>query len=106
MTLLDMLAASAGRVSHRPAFLFRDRRVSFADLAAEAGKVGALLQALGIRRGARVVLMLPNSPEFGIGYFGILAAGATVVPLNPLLKVEEVRYILEDAGARPWFASR
>jgi long-chain acyl-CoA synthetase len=99
MTLLDMLAASAGRDSHRPAFLSRDRRVSYADLAAGAGKVGALLQALGIRRGARVVLMLPNSPEFGIGYFGILAAGATVVPLNPLLKVEEVRYILEDAGA-------
>ncbi len=97
MTLLDMLATSAGRVPHRPALVFRERRVSYAQLLAGARGVGALLQALGVRRGDRVVLVLPNAPEFGVGYFGILAAGATVVPLNPLLKAKEVRFILEDS---------
>lgn len=97
MTLLDMLAASAGRVPHRPALVFRDRRLSYGDLSKGARGVGRLLQAAGVRRGDRVILMLPNAPEFGVGYFGILAAGATVVPLNPLLKAEEVRYVLEDA---------
>ncbi len=97
MTLLDMLAASAGRVPHRPAFVFRERRLSYAEVHARAWRVGALLETLGVRRGDRVVLVLPNAPEFGVGYFGILAAGATVVPLNPLLKAEEVRFILEDS---------
>ncbi len=97
MTLLDMLAASAGRVPHRPALVFRDRRLTYADLSEKAGSLGRLLQGVGVRRGDRVILMLPNAPEFGVGYFGILAAGATVVPLNPLLKAEEVRYVLEDA---------
>ncbi|OGB93186.1 MAG: hypothetical protein A3G35_18315 [candidate division NC10 bacterium RIFCSPLOWO2_12_FULL_66_18] len=98
MTLLDMLAASAGRVPHRPALVFRDRRLSYADLQEKAGSLGRLLQGVGVRRGDRVILMLPNAPEFGVGYFGILAAGATVVPLNPLLKAEEVRYVLEDSA--------
>ncbi len=97
MTLLDMLAASAGRVPHRPALVFRDRRLSYADLSEKAGSLGRLLQGVGARRGDRVILMLPNAPGFGVGYFGILAAGATVVPLNPLSKAEEVRYVLEDA---------
>ncbi len=99
MTLLDMLVTSAGRIPYRPALVFRDRRLSYADLREGARRVGALLQALGVRLGDRVILVLPNAPEFGVGYFGILAAGATVVPLNPLLKAEEVRYVLEDAGA-------
>lgn len=99
MTLLDMLAKSAGRVPHRPAFVFRERRLSYAGLHETARSIGAFLQTLGVRQGDRVILMLPNAPEFGVGYFGILAAGATVVPLNPLLKTEEVRVVLEDAGA-------
>ncbi len=99
MTLLDMLAASAGRFPYRPALVFRERRLSYRGLQEEAQRVGGILRTLGVRQGDRVVLMLPNAPEFGIGYFGILAAGATVVPLNPLLKAEEVRYVLEDSGA-------
>ena len=99
MTLLDMLAASAGRFSHRPALVLRDRHLSYGELQDGARRVGGILRQSGVRQGDRVVLMLPNAPEFGLGYFGILCAGATVVPLNPLLKAEEVRYILDDSGA-------
>jgi long-chain acyl-CoA synthetase len=99
MTLLDMLAATAGRFPDRPAVVFRDRRLSYRALQERARKAGGILGALGVRQGDRVALMLPNAPEFGVGYFGILSAGATVVPLNPLLKAEEVRYVLEDSGA-------
>ena len=99
MTLLDMLCVSAGRFPHRPALVFRDRRLSYSGLQETARRVGAILRALGVRQCDRVVLMLPNAPEFGVGYFGILSAGATVVPLNPLLKPAEIRYILEDSGA-------
>ena len=99
MTLLDMLAGSAGRFPERPALVFRERQLSYMRLQAEAERVGGLLRGLGVQPGERVVLMLPNAPEFAIGYFGILAAGATVVPLNPLLKAEEIRYVLEDSTA-------
>ena len=99
MSLLDVFSRSAGRIPERPAFLFRERRLTYGELEAAARIAAALLRRSGVRPGERVCLMLPNLPEFGIGYLGILMAGATVVPLNPQLKTEEVRYILEDSGA-------
>ena len=99
MTLTDLFAASVRRVPDRPAIVFRDRRLTYRELEAMAGVVAGLLRGTGVAAGDRVVLMSPNVPEFGIGYLGILMAGATVVPLNPLFKAEEVRYVLEDSGA-------
>ncbi|MBP2670731.1 MAG: lcfB, partial [candidate division NC10 bacterium] len=99
MTLTDLFAASVRRVPDRPAIVFRDRRLTYRELDALAGVVAGLLRGAGIAAGDRVVLMSPTVPEFGVGYLGILTAGATVVPLNPLFKAEEVRYVLEDSGA-------
>jgi long-chain acyl-CoA synthetase len=97
MSLLRMLARSADRVPERPAFVFRERSLSYAALLAGAHAVGRRLTSLGVRPGQRVALQMPNAPEFGMAYFGILVSGATVVPLNPLLKPDEVRYILQDS---------
>jgi len=99
MTLVDLFATSVRRVPERPAIVFRDRRLTYRDLHEMAGAAARLLRELGIGGECRVLLMSPNVPEFGVGYLGILMAGATVVPLNPLLKAEEVRYVLEDSGA-------
>ena len=99
MTLVDLFATTERRVPERPAIVFRDRRVTYRDLGRLAGAVSGVLQQMGSGVGSRVVLMAPNVPEFGAGYLGILMAGATVVPLNPLLKAEEARYVLEDSGA-------
>jgi long-chain acyl-CoA synthetase len=99
MTLVDLFANSVSRVPERPAIVFRDRRLTYRELDRLAGAVSGLLREMGVGARGRVVLMSPNVPEFGAGYLGILMAGATVVPLNPLLKEEEVRYVLEDSGA-------
>jgi len=99
-TLVTLLAESATRVPQRPALVFRDRRLGYADLLAQALAQGTALVRMGIRPGDRVALMAPNTPEFAVGYFGILAAGAVVVPLNPLFKAEEVAYVLADSEAR------
>ena len=72
MTLLEMLRATAGRVPRRPAFVFRGRRLSYGELLEGSRKVAALLQRLGVERGERIALMLPNAPEFGLGYFCLL----------------------------------
>ena len=73
--------------------------LTYAELAARARSLAAGLQRLGIGRGARVALCLPNSPALIIGFYGIWLAGATVVPINPLVKDFELRQQLSDAGA-------
>jgi long-chain acyl-CoA synthetase len=99
MTLVEMFQASARRVPDHPALVFRDRSMTYHALESAAAAVVGQLWKLGVGPGDRVVLVMPNVPEFGVGYLGIAGAGATVLPLNPLLKAEEVRYILEDSGA-------
>jgi long-chain acyl-CoA synthetase len=73
--------------------------VTYAELAARARALAAGLQHLGIGRGARVALCLPNSPALITGFYGIWLAGATVVPINPMAKGLELRQQLGDAGA-------
>lgn len=99
MTLVDLIARTAQRNPDRPAIVFRDRGLSYDDLLRAAGAAATTLANAGIRYGDRVVLLSPNLPEFAVGYFGILMAGGIVVPLNPLLKADELRYVLEDSGA-------
>src|SRR5579859_6617874 len=96
-SLLDRTAAEhPGRVALR----MDDLVLSYAQFREAAGRMAALLQSLGIEPGDRVGLMLPNVPAFPIVFYGALAAGAVVVPMNPLLKSREVAYYLGDSGAR------
>jgi len=77
-----------------------DRAISYAELDRAVRGVATRLQERGIGPGDRVALLVPNVPEFTIAYFGILYAGAVVVPINVLAATPEVTYYLEDAGAR------
>ena len=69
-----------------------------------ANQVANLLVSRGIEPGDKVALSCPNLPYFTIVYYGILKAGATVVPLNVLLKGREVAYHLADSDAKAYFA--
>jgi long-chain acyl-CoA synthetase len=104
MNLATNLLRSAQRFADRPAVRLDDTVLSYADLDDRSGRVAALLQASGVRPGDRVAIMLPNLPEFAVIYYGILRAGAVVVPMNPLLKEREVAYYLGDSQARLIFA--
>ncbi|MER7556043.1 long-chain fatty acid--CoA ligase [Nocardioides sp. NPDC126508] len=73
---------------------------SYAEVDAISGKVAASLRDLGLEPGDKVAVQLPNLPQFLFCYFGILKAGMTMVPLNPLLTGPEVAYHLEDSDAR------
>ena len=77
---------------------------TYAQLDADASKVAAGLVSLGIEPGDHVALSCPNIPAFPVAYFGILKAGAVVVPLNILLKPREVGYHLRDSDARALIA--
>src|SRR5215469_11857917 len=77
-----------------------DLVLTYAELCDAAGRMSTLLAAHGVEPGDRVGIMLPNVPAFPIAFYGALAAGAIVVPMNPLLKSREVGYYLSDSGAR------
>lgn len=99
-----LLTDSASRYPQRTAIVFGDDRVTYAALDAAANQVANLLVARGIQPGDKVALSCPNLPHFTSVYFGILKAGAAVVPLNVLLKAREVAYHLTDSDAKAYFA--
>jgi long-chain acyl-CoA synthetase len=77
--------------------------VTYAQVDGAANQVANLLVSRGIQPGDKVALSCPNLPYFPIVYYGILKAGATVVPLNVLLKGREVAYHLDDSDAKAYF---
>ncbi|HEX3200524.1 MAG TPA: AMP-binding protein, partial [Actinomycetes bacterium] len=78
--------------------------LTYAELEQRSAQVAGLLAARGVQPGDRVGLLLPNVPQFPMLYYGVLRAGAVVVPMNPLLKAREIQYYLEDSGATLLFA--
>ncbi|MFN8097878.1 MAG: long-chain fatty acid--CoA ligase [Dermatophilaceae bacterium] len=77
--------------------------IPYAALLGAAAKVAGELAAAGIEPGDRVALILPNVPAYPVTFFGALLAGATVVPMNPLLKSGEIDFFFTDSGAKVAF---
>jgi len=100
--LSSLLEGSAARYPEREAIVFGDTRLTYAQVDGAANLVANLLTSRGIGRGDKVALSCPNLPYFSIVYFGILKAGAAVVPLNVLLKGREVAYHLGDSDAKAY----
>ena len=91
---------SAARYPDKPYLIFYDTPVSFAEFRDEAERLaGFLQQACGVRKGDRVLLFMQNSPQYVIGYYGILRADAVVVPVNPMNLTNELRHYVRDSGA-------
>ncbi len=91
--------------AERPALILGETRMSYGELDELSSAFAGWLCARGIEPGEPVGLMLPNVPEFAIAYYGVLKAGAIVVPMNVLLKRREVSFYLRDPGARLLLAS-
>jgi long-chain acyl-CoA synthetase len=104
MNLASNVVRSARAHTDRAALRLGDDTVSYRTLDQDSARMAGLLHDRGVKPGDRVGIMLPNTPEFAIAYFGVLRAGGIVVPMNPLLKSREVAYYLGDSGARLLFA--
>jgi long-chain acyl-CoA synthetase len=94
---------TSDRARH-PAVRMDDLVLDYSQLREAAGRVVSLLSTLGVVPGDRVGIMLPNVPAFPIAFYGALASGAVVVPMNPLLKSREVSFYLGNSGAKVLFA--
>jgi fatty-acyl-CoA synthase len=98
---------SARRFPNKPFLVYYDTLVSFAEFHNEAERIaGYLQQRSGVQKGDRVLLLMQNSPQFMIGYYGILRADAVVVPLNPMNLTQEILRYAQDCGAKTILVSQ
>jgi fatty-acyl-CoA synthase len=98
---------SARRYPNKPYLVYYDTLVTFAEFHDEATRLaGYLEQKCGIAKGDRVLLLMQNSPQFMIGYYGILRANAVVVPLNPMNLTQEILRYIKDSGATTMLVSQ
>jgi long-chain acyl-CoA synthetase len=104
LNLASLLEHRARLTPDRPALTYQGEHTTYAALNEGASRIAGVLCDLGIAPGDHVALSCPNVPWFPLAYFGILKAGAVVVPLNILLKTREVTYHLRDSAARAMLA--
>ena len=102
--LAGILTDSAARDPEHVAIKLDDFALSYAALDGASAHIVGLLAEHGVGPGDRVGIMLPNVPYFPVIYYGVLRAGAVVVPMNVLLKRREVAFYLTDSGAKLLFA--
>ena len=100
LNLASLLEHRARLAPDRPALTFQGAHTTYAALNEGASRVAGALVELGIAPGDHVALSCPNGPWFVLAYYGILKAGAVVVPLNILLKAREVAHHLKDSEAK------
>lgn len=98
-TLLDHLADASREQRDDPAVFFKGATLTFGELARLSDACAAAFMALGIRRGDRIALLLPNCPQFLIAQYGAWKIGAIVSPLNPMYTEYELEGPLRDHGA-------
>lgn len=97
LTLADSLALRVNEDPRRPFVAFEDRRLSYAQVDAQADALAAALHELGIEAGDRIALTLPNWPEFVVSAFAAAKLGAVIVPLNPRFTPPELQYMLRHS---------
>ncbi len=105
MNIANHVERIARTAPERKAIVFEGRDISYGVLDACAGALAAALKANGVSRGDRVALYLPNIPAFVLAYLAGEKAGAIVVSVNSMFKSDEVKYILNDSGAKVVFTT-
>ena len=99
-SLLDILEESIEKYGEKTAFVNLDCEMSFAELGEKAKQFAAYLQSIGLKKGDAVAIMMPNLLQYPVALFGVLAAGMTVVNVNPLYTPRELKHQLNDSQAK------
>ncbi|GAB3055460.1 long-chain-fatty-acid--CoA ligase [Virgibacillus ainsalahensis] len=99
ISLMELFSESVQNFPNHTAITFNGRSYTYRQLEQLIKNVAASLMNLGVRKGDRVALMLPNCPQYPISYYAVLLCGATVVQVNPMYKSSELLHVLNDSGA-------
>jgi long-chain acyl-CoA synthetase len=97
--LHELLTKSAKANPNHAAVVYAERTISYRELDALVGRYATALSKLGVAKGDRIALYLPNIPQFVIAYYGAFRAGAVVTAISPMHREREVEYQLVDSGA-------
>ncbi len=97
-TVVDFLSRAAERYGNRPALLFLNARLTYAELQDQVDRLATALDSLGVKQGDRVAIQVPNLPQTVIAYYAALKLGAAPVPTNPLFTAHEIEHQWNDAG--------
>lgn len=95
----EMLQEVTAMYPQNMALSFYGRKINYAELQKAVYGFAASLQKNNVQKGDRVAIMLPNCPQYVIAYYGILAAGAIVTQVNPMLVEREIEHIMNDSGS-------
>ena len=98
-SLVELLEESFVKFADRKAFICMDKSISYRDLDEMSAAIGAYLQSKGLKKGARVALMMPNVLQYPVSTAAVLRAGYTAVNVNPLYTPRELEHQLKDSGA-------
>ena len=99
-SLVDLLNESFSKFADRPAYSFLGKDISYAQTDQESLALAAYFQSLGLEKGDRVALMMPNMPQYPVAVAAVLRAGLVVVNINPLYTARELEHQLKDSGAK------
>jgi long-chain acyl-CoA synthetase len=105
MNISKIVELNAARTPHWDSVISEDQKYSWEEFNSRINRLGNAMRRLGIEKGDRVCIYLPNSPEYLITYFAIVRIGAVAVPFNIMYKSSEISYILNDSEAKILFAS-
>jgi long-chain acyl-CoA synthetase len=96
--LFKLLEDSARKYPDTPCTIFKGEKISYAEMNSLTDRLGAALAKLGVKKGDRVGIFMPNTPQFVIAYFAILKIGGVVVATNPLYTPREIEHQANDSG--------
>ena len=99
-SVVDTFDETTEKWKDKTAVIFYGRKVSYRELRDQVDRFATALHDLGIKKGDKIALLLLNSPQFIIAYYGALKAGATLTAISPVYVSSEIKYQLEDSGAR------
>ena len=99
-SLVGLMEESFARYADRTAYSFMGKDISYQRTDEESQAMAAYLQSLGLSKGDRVAVMMPNVPQYPVAVAGILRAGFVVVNVNPLYTPRELQHQLKDSGAK------
>ena len=98
--LFEVLQRTASRLPNKTAVIDGDRTFTFAQLDGQSDRFAAALSGLGVEKGDRAGLFVPNCAEFVTAYFGILKTGATVAPVNAAYRSRELTHQLDNSSVQ------
>lgn len=98
-TLQELLKTTAEEFPDKIAIVYSSRNITYKELDSLSDKFAGALAVLGVGKGDKIAILLPNIPQFIVAYYGALKAGAVLTPISPLNKEREVTYQLKDSEA-------